>query len=246
MSRRSLRFLHTSDVHIGEGQNAGKRLCGLRGVVDVAQTRSVDALLIVGDLFDEARVPHDQVDDALAELARLDIPTIITCGNHDAMGSPSIHDRVALADVGDRIHFAAAPEGEHLVFEDIDLAVWSRGMVEHTPDNLPLDGYAPHPGDFWRVVLAHGHHVADENAETDRSSRISVSDIAALDCDYVALGHWHRFFDASVGGVPAFYSGSPSESGGSFASANFITLEAGRGALVERVAIGSDGGSPRP
>ena len=80
MSRRTLRLLHTSDVHIGEGHTSGERLSGLRGVVDVAQARSVDALLIVGDLFDEARVPDPQIDEALAELSRLDIPTIVTCG----------------------------------------------------------------------------------------------------------------------------------------------------------------------
>ena len=85
-------------------------------------------------------------------------------------------------------------------------------MVVHDPDNLPLDGYAPHPGDHWRVVLAHGHHVDDATDESHRSSRISAADIAALECDFVALGHWHRFFDASTGNVPAFYSGSPSES----------------------------------
>ena len=242
MSRRTLRFLHTSDVHIGEGSRAGKRLCGLRGVVDVALERSVDALLIAGDLFDDARVPDEKIDDAMAELARLDIPTIVACGNHDALGSPSIHDRVELSDAGDHVRFAAAPDGEHLVFEEIDLAVWSRGMVEHAPDNLPLDGYTPHPGDLWRIVLVHGHHVADANAESHRSSRISVADIASLECDYLALGHWHRFFDASASGVPAFYSGSPSEPGGSFTSANHVTLAAGRGALVERVAIGSDVG----
>ncbi len=242
MSRRTLRLLHTSDVHIGEGHTSGERLHGLRGVVDVAQARSVDALLIVGDLFDESRVPDEQIDDAMTELARLDIPTIVTCGNHDALGPPSIHDRVALLDAGEHIRFAAAPEGEHIVFEEIDLAVWSRGMVEHTPDNLPLDGYTPHPGDLWRVVLAHGHHVEHAKDDAHRSSRISVADIAALDCDYVALGHWHRFFDASAGGVPAFYSGSPSESGGSFASVNHITLKAGRGARVERIAIGDAGG----
>ena len=240
-SRRTLRLLHTSDVHIGEDLTTGERLGGLRSVVDVAKGRSVDALLIVGDLFDESRVPEEQIDDAIAELARLDIPTIITCGNHDALGPPSIHDRLVLSDAGEHIRFAAAPEGQHMVFEEIELAVWSRGMVAHTPDNLPLEGYTPHPGDLWRVVLAHGHHVADAKEDAHRSSRISTAEIAALECDYLALGHWHRFFDASAGGVAAFYSGSPSESGGSFASVNHITLAAGRGARVERIAIGDPG-----
>ena len=236
--RRTLRLLHTSDVHIGEGSRADLRLRGLRRVVDVALDRGVDALLIAGDLFDESRVPDEQIDEAMAELARLDIPTVVTCGNHDALGSPTIYDRVALSDAGTHIRFAAEPEGEYFVFEGIDLAVWSRSMVVHDPDNLPLDGYAPHPGDHWRVVLAHGHHVDDATDESHRSSRISAADIAALECDFVALGHWHRFFDASTGNVPAFYSGSPSESGGSFASANHITLSVEHGAVVDRIPLG--------
>lgn len=237
MSRRSLRLLHTSDVHIGDGQWADLRLRGLRSVVDTSIEHAVDALLIVGDLFDEARVPDAQIDAAMAELARLEVPTVVTCGNHDALRSPSIHDRVAVSDAGRHVRFAAAPDGEHLLFEELDLVVWSRGMVDHAPDNFPLLGYTPHHADVWRVVLAHGHHVEDAQSESHRSSRISSDAIAALDCDYLALGHWHRFFDASAGDVQAFYSGSPSEAGGSFASTNLVTLSQAQGTRVERIPL---------
>jgi DNA repair exonuclease SbcCD nuclease subunit len=236
MSRPTVRLLHTSDVHIGDGQ-LSLRLSGLRGVIEIAQAEAVDALMIVGDLFDSSRVADDQIDAALAEISRLDIPTVVTCGNHDALESPSIHERMSLADAGSHVRFAAERDGGYVVLPEASLAIWARGMVEHCPQNEPLAGYSPYPGDYWQVVMAHAHHVDEPDAESHRSSRISPFDIAALDCDYVALGHWHRFFDASAGKVAAYYSGAPSEAGGSFASANLITLEPGRAARVERVPV---------
>lgn len=237
MSPPPLRLLHTSDVHIGDEGRSEKRLDGLRGVVDVAIETSVDALLIVGDLFDSTRVADEQIDAALAELARLKIPTVVTCGNHDQLDEPSIHARVSFSDAGEHVQFAAHPEGDHVVLHDVQLAIWSRGMVDHCPEHRPLDGYMPYPGDFWQIALAHGHYVEEPGVDLHRSSRIGPEEIAALECDYLALGHWHRFFDATTDGVPAFYCGSPSEAGGSFASANLIALQPGRSARVERVSV---------
>ena len=215
--------MHTSDVHVGEVPVV--RLAGLIAFVDAANALNVDVALIAGDLFDSARVTQDELDGALSSLGRLEMPVVITTGNHDALGSPSIHERLALRDAGPHVHFLDQPEGSYTVLEDLRLTVWARAM-----------GYAPHIEDHWQVAMAHGHYFADHETP-DRSSPVLSKHIGALGCDYLALGHWHRFLDVSANGVAAFYSGSPSEHGGTYASANLVTLEHGRPVVVERVPL---------
>ncbi|MCE2391081.1 MAG: DNA repair exonuclease [Proteobacteria bacterium] len=234
MTRPLLRLLHTSDVHIGDDGRAERRLEGLRGVVDAALANEVDALLVVGDLFDSARVLPEQVEQTLEQLARLEVPAVVVPGNHDQLESPSIYDRVRLHDAGEHVHFLDDPQGAELRL-DAGLRIWNRATYDHSPEFRPLSGYAG-DGGGWQVVLAHGHYVPD-GEPSHRSSVIRQSEISALGCDYLAMGHWHRYFDASSGGVPAYYCGSPSEEGSSFASANLVTLDPALGVRVERVRL---------
>lgn len=233
ITRSRLRLLHTSDLHIGE---IPVRLSGLDNVVAAANALSVEALLIAGDLFDSVRVTQDELEATMAHLGRLEMPVLITCGNHDALGAPSIHERVALRDAGPHVHFLDDPDGSYVVLEDLRLSVWARAMVEHHPGNDPLLGYSRHVDDHWQVAMAHGHYFADHETP-DRSSPVLAKHIGALGCDYLALGHWHRFLDVSANGVAAFYSGSPSEHGGTYPSANLVTLEQGAPVVVERIAL---------
>jgi hypothetical protein len=45
-----------------------------------------------------------------------------------------------------------------------------------------------------------------EHEKPDRSSPVLSKQIGALGCDYLALGHWHRFLDVSANGVAAYYN----------------------------------------
>ena len=242
VDRPLLKLIHTSDVHIGDDYDPARRLTGLRGVVDAALERHVDAALIVGDLFDSARVKAPAIEATLAELARLTMPTFITSGNHDCLDESSPYQRVSWDQAGDHIYFLDDPEGCHVSLHDRKLTVWAKGLVDHHPGHKPVDGYVPHLDGYWQVAMAHGHYVPpDETSE--RSSLIHGDEIAELGCDYLALGHWHRFLDVSHDGVAAFYSGSPSEPGGSYPSANLVILDPATGPRVERIPLDDSSGS---
>lgn len=229
--KKALRLLHTSDVHIGDEFDPARRLAGLTAVVDAAIAYHVDALLIVGDLFDSTRVKLPDVEAALLQLARLTIPTIVSNGNHDALENPSIYDCVRVADAGDHIHFIDDIEGRHVVLKDLHLAIWGRALLGHELRRKPLEGYEKHREGYWQVVLAHGYYFPPDE-QSDRSSPILAQDIAELGCDYLALGHWHHFVDVSANGVTAFYSGAPSTGG-----ANLVMLDPASGTRVERVSL---------
>jgi DNA repair exonuclease SbcCD nuclease subunit len=239
VDRPTIRLVHTSDVHIGDDHNAVHRLKGLTAVVDAAVQHSADALLIVGDLFDSSRVNGPDVEGALAQLARVDIPVLVTSGNHDVLDQTSIYHRVALSDAGAHVYFLDDPAGAHLVIEELGLSLWARAMVDHHPGHKPLESYEPARNGHWQVVMAHGHYVPGSET-TYRSSPILEDEIAGLACDYLALGHWHRYLDVSVNGIPAYYPGSPSEPGDSFASVNLVVLDPATGVTVERVALPLD------
>ena len=232
--RPQVRMLHTSDIHIA---GDAPSLEGLRAVVGKANELDVDIVLVAGDLFDNARVGEEAVGLTLAELERIRRPVVIIPGNHDCVDERSIYHRVDLTAAGSHVYFAGNPAGEELVFEDLSLVVWARGIESHDPRNRPLAGYSPADPRYWRVVMTHGHYVPDGDT-SGRSSPINQQEIGQLECDYVALGHWHRFCDVSEGDVNAFYSGSPSDFGLSEATVNVVTLSVDGKVTVERESIG--------
>lgn len=245
-TRPLVRMLHTSDIHIS---GDGEAVDALRAVVDAAWDTGVDLVIIAGDLFDSARVGDLAVKQTIAELGRLGRPVVIIPGNHDCVDDQSIYKRVDLREAGDHVHFAGHPAGEHMHFEELGLAVWARGIENHDPDNRPLEGYVPADPDYWSVVVTHGHYV-ERGEDSYRSSQITQDEIGALACQYLALGHWHRFLDVSEGTTTAYYSGSPSQPGREGPSVNVVTLHPETGVHVERRPLDIPpvvpDGTPRP
>jgi DNA repair exonuclease SbcCD nuclease subunit len=166
----------------------------------------------------------------------LQVPVILIPGNHDCMGRPSIYARASHTDAGEHVRFLCDPDGQHVTLPGLGVTLWARGMVDHEPANLPLRGYERREDGNWQVALAHGHYVPDGEGSY-RSSPIPQSAIGELGCDYLALGHWHRFEDVSHNGVPAFYCGSPAEPGMTAQTANLVTLDPRAGVSVERILL---------
>jgi DNA repair exonuclease SbcCD nuclease subunit len=233
--RRRVSLLHTADLHLSEDPRS---LEGLARVVETAQVRDVDAVLIAGDLFENARVGEEIVEFAISALAECRVPVVVIPGNHDCVDENSIYNRVDLARAGEHVIFVGDPEGREVRLPSLDLAIWARGIQVHHPGHRPLDGYRRPDAHLWSVVLTHGHFVP-HGQHSHSSSLIREDEIAALGCDYVALGHWHRFFDASSNGVMAFYPGSPTYDFGDRATANLVVLDLNDGVGVHRVELGA-------
>jgi DNA repair exonuclease SbcCD nuclease subunit len=226
--RNPVTVLHTADVHVDEGQAS---IAAMASLVDIALAEQVDLVLIAGDTFDNQRVSDHVARLVIAELARLTQPLVIIPGNHDSIDAKSIYRRVDLTEAGPHVHFIGDPRGTEVLFEEMSVAVWGRGIELHTPENQPLAGYRPSDPRYWRIVLVHGFYVpAGESSH--RSSQIHEEEIAALECDYLALGHVHRFWDVSAGPVVASYPGSPTDD--SIPGVNLVYLEEGSRVRVGR------------
>jgi exonuclease SbcD len=85
-----MRFLHTSDWHIGKPLRNQKRdaeyVAALAEVLAIAKDERVDAVLVAGDVFDSA-VPPPEAERIFfhfaGELVGAGIPAVIIAGNHD-------------------------------------------------------------------------------------------------------------------------------------------------------------------
>ena len=209
MNRRSkIRLVHTSDTHLGDGWDPSAAERALSAVVDGVHELKADALLIAGDVFDNARIPDSLLEFFVSEMRRLEVPAIILPGNHDLYDAGSLYRRAPFESAPPNLHIIRGTNGETIRFESLTLDVWGRAMDNHTPSFRPLAGMKATKEDHWLVAMAHGHfHFPDDTEE--RSSPIYGRQISESPCDYLALGHWERFEDVSQGKVTAFYSGSP-------------------------------------
>src|SRR6476620_4236893 len=86
-----MRFLHTSDWHLGRSFHRvdllGAQAAFVDHVVATVRDRGVDAVLVAGDVYDRAVPPLAAVelfDAALHRLAGLGVPTVMISGNHDS------------------------------------------------------------------------------------------------------------------------------------------------------------------
>jgi DNA repair exonuclease SbcCD nuclease subunit len=217
MSRRAVRVLHTSDVHLGPAasdpsgrQHDASCLCSIDVLESLVHEHNVDVLIVAGDLFDNARVPDDLVRDTFARLGALPAEVALFPGNHDVYDHTNVFQRNQDALDESGIAFFGSLGGGVHDFADGALRIWARAMDEHATTYQPLDGAPDHPGDRWYVIGAHGHFT-DPGGDMFRSSRISADQINATQADYVALGHWHVTTDLRTRGATrqAWYSGAP-------------------------------------
>ncbi len=209
-------MLHTSDVHLETDTfGAGPRGEELRDrvraafarVIDLANERKADLLLIVGDLFDSARVSEAGLAFALGTIGRAQMPVLMIPGNHDAHDERSIYANLAPSALPPNLHLILEPDGRVIDFPELGARLWGRALVEHTPEYHPLSGIPTRDPDLWNIALAHGFFM--EDGDSYRSSPITVEEIAASGYDYIALGHVHIWSDVSQGATRALYCGTP-------------------------------------
>ena len=205
---RKLRLIHTSDLHLGDPAGHPRAEEALASVVDAVERLGGDALLLAGDVFDNERVSDDVLARFVAQVARLSAPAIVLPGNHDLAHSTSVYRRAPFEDAPPNLRLIRQPAGETLFFPELDLELWGRAMLSHTPQFRPLEGMPVPSEGRWLVAMAHGHF-HDETDRDQRSSPIYPGDVAASNCHYLALGHWDRHADVSRANTTAVYSGCP-------------------------------------
>lgn len=199
------RFVHTADIHLDSplrslalrsGEGLAERIGAatrraFAAIIDLCIAEEVDALMIVGDLYDGSQTSMKTARFLAAELRRLDeagIRAFITRGNHDA--ESRITRELTLPD-------SVKVFGGRAGVEVVVGAAGGRDVAVHgisfagpkAPDNL-VSRFKPAVSGAVNIGLLHtslggapGHDVY---------APCSVADLAATGFDYWALGHVHK------------------------------------------------------
>lgn len=229
-----LRILHTSDLHLGDGDGDSPSVLAV--VVDLALELRVDAVLIAGDLFDHNRISDLEVTAFQSQVARLAQPVVVLPGNHDCYDGSSVYRRPSFNANPANLYLLTEANDRPLSLPGLKLEVWGRPTVEHHSGFRPLQGVPARQSDGWYVVLAHGHLVESSEASYF-SAPITPEEIADSPGDYVALGHWGGFRDVSQGPVRAAYSGSPCPRGPSRQGTIAVVELSDQGATLEQLMV---------
>nr|WSX53006.1 exonuclease SbcCD subunit D [Streptomyces sp. NBC_00974] len=200
-----MRFLHTSDWHLGRSFHRVNLLDAQAAFIDhlveTVREHEVDAVLVAGDVYDRAVPPLPAValyDRALHRLADLGVPTVMISGNHDSarrlgvgaalIGRAGIHlrtdpagcaDPVVLADVHGDVALYGLPYLEPALVKDD----FGAGKVSHEAvlgaamDRIRADLAGRVPGTR-SVVLAHAFVTGGQASDSERD--IAVGGVEAV------------------------------------------------------------------
>ena len=134
--RRPATVLHTSDCHLGTSPN-GREEVAFEQAMALARSEGVDAVLIAGDLFDNARVADDVLTWTAAQLDAVPCPVVVMPGNHDVLAERSVYHRFDIAGSCPRVQFIDSQDGQLVEIDGTDIVVWGRAMAEHEPGSVP-------------------------------------------------------------------------------------------------------------
>ncbi|HEU0021049.1 MAG TPA: metallophosphoesterase, partial [Dehalococcoidia bacterium] len=102
--RKKIRLIHTSDTHLGDDWHAELSEQALRTVVSGVAKLKGDALLLVGDVFDHARVSDATLEFFVQQMGRLTVPAIVLPGNHDLYDETSLYLREPFRNKPSNLH----------------------------------------------------------------------------------------------------------------------------------------------
>lgn len=211
-----IRFLHTADWQIGKpfGGFPDEVRFGLREerinvvtrIAALARERNCDAVLVAGDVFDDAMPSERDMNRTLSAMAGFEGAWVLLPGNHDAALSASVWTRLRRRGLPQNILIADRPEP--IVLKDGALAILPAPLSRRF-EGADLTRWfddAPTPPSAVRVGLAHG---AVENRlpeKADAGNPIADGRARTARLDYLALGDWHGFVEIAPKTV---YAGTP-------------------------------------
>lgn len=209
---REIKLLQAADLHLDSAfeslspEKAIERRKGQRELLfklaSVAEKRGVQAVLLVGDIFNGVEVERETVRDFCRAMGALPCPVIIAPGNHDPYSAYSVWETAHLPE---NIFVFKNAEIEGVEFPGVRARFWGAGFQNTFSRPLLSEFEAPEKRhDMPDVMVIHGDVGAGESAY----NLITREDLQKSGMDYVALGHIHAASPLKMAGETVYaYSG---------------------------------------
>jgi DNA repair exonuclease SbcCD nuclease subunit len=245
-----VRILHTADWQLGKQfENLGApsdKLAFLRqGRIDVVRRigqlaidRSVDVILVAGDVFERNEVGDLLIREALAVMRLVDIPWLLLPGNHDPAGPASVWDRIERLGCPEHVHVLLSTDPVLLVGGSLAVLPAPLARKHQFADPTESFGQQVTSQTAVRVGLAHGSLRNRLAPAAEQHNMISDTRADEARLDYLALGDWHSCKEVAP---RTYYSGTPEpDDFGQDSGAVLIVELPGPGIapMVERVSVG--------
>lgn len=196
----TFRFIHTADIHldsplaglstddeIAVEQIRGATRRALENLVTEAIERSVDFLVIAGDLYDGDWRDYRTGLFFTRQMTRLetaDIPVFVIQGNHDAESKMTRHLQLP-----DNVHLFSAKCAETVTLDELGVAVHGQSYkTRDVSNNLVPDYPDPTPALFNIGLL---HTSLDGRPGHANYAPCTLAELQNKGYDYWALGHVH-------------------------------------------------------
>jgi len=210
---KSLRFIHCADIHLeapfreqGTGSYAETRRMDIRKaflhILKTARDQKADFLLISGDLFEQDLTTKRTMEWLSMVLSDVDAPIFIIPGNHDPFVKNSWY---ALWDWPPNVHILT-PQNPQYILEEQRVFIYGLGFSAYKQGKPDLSHVPPPRKDYLNILMVHGTLDMDFSGEAYQP--VTSRELAALNYDYYALGHFHqpRAEDSTTSMI---YPGSP-------------------------------------
>ena len=253
----ALTLLHTADWHLGrrfpsfereqETRLTRARLEAVGRILDVAESRNVDAVLCAGDLFDEPAPERLWWGGVLDEFRRRPWrrPVVLLPGNHDPLTANSVyhHAHPFRQGLPEYVHVVDKPawqlslaDNAVVVATPCTSAAGDAKLVESLPNRETGD-------ERIRIGLIHGQTFDLAGHQTNFP--IPRGSAAARGLDYLAIGDTHAFREVEPDAfAPTVYPGAPEatnfgEQDTGHVAVVFFPLDRRRRPLVRKELVGA-------
>ncbi len=204
-----MKILHTADWHLDSAfvghteENKELLRRELRKIPDkiarLCMAENCDLLIIAGDLFD-GPCTRESMTAVRSALERVQIPVVITPGNHDFCGPDSPYEKEAWPG---NVHIFRNPKIESISIPALDCRIYGAGYEHMDCPNL-LKEFAPAGEERWHIGVLHGEVSASSSYCPMTREQIKQSGL-----DYLALGHIHKGGSLRAGEVLCAWPGCP-------------------------------------
>lgn len=207
----AIKIFHTADTHLGTpmssfGELAEQRRALLRrtflDVCDLAISKNADLFLCAGDIFDSVRPEQPDIETVKTGVAKLQdaqIPAFAIPGGHDGAGTflNALHRMkiAGLTILGGQEVFAPY----RITINDQQINIYALTPTPGRPTDIEVMCRRDLPG--FHIGLLHASVVPEGLGDGVPSKDIPVTEreLAALDLDYIALGHYHNYREVVFG-----------------------------------------------